>query len=226
MPCAPRSILLCPLTSVVVMCGVVALSVGTGCSREQPRTTPEGGLQAMAAAISSQDPTLIWETLSESNRAEFARAFDRLRDMERIIEMLQPEEREAYREAAGLTFAATLESPWDLYLHIMRNIALCTTERCLQGMVPAQIDMEQGQAVVRTRADQTWTLVVSDDGLWRVQAPVDDFIRRSLARIHRTHDALTEIAQAYGAGIDELDELRRWGLLAPLPDEETEPPSL
>ncbi len=202
---------------------VLALFAGsvllTACSEEVPRTEPEGGFNAFAVAVVSDNPAAFWETVSASNQQKFADALARLKDMERVITRFQPAEQEQYRTQAGIELIRTLETPFDLFVHVMADVPLCRGERCLQGMAVRELELvDDSEARILTSADQEFTVVRGADGFWRVEQPIDAFFDRSLVDVRTSYDNLTASAEFFGTGLDELTELRRLGFLPPESD--------
>jgi hypothetical protein len=202
----------------------VALGMGSilaACSGEEPLTEPEGGMHAFAvtysAAVSDGNPGPLYQTISDANHERLARALVELRDMETLLQRLQPSERDVYREQAGLPFAATLETPADLLAHLLSRAQLPTGERVIRGLAVDQVQPTDDPNVVTvvTIADETYTLHRGEDSIWRVHAPVDAWIERSLADLQQSQTNLAGIVDMFGSGTDELDELRRLGFLAP-----------
>jgi hypothetical protein len=184
------------------------------CSEELPRTEPEGGFNAFAVAVVSDSPAAFWETVSADNQRQFADALVRLKDMERVITRFQPAEQEQYRTQAGVDLIRTIDTPYALYEQVMAGVPICRGERCLQGMAVRETEMlGEDEARIRTSADQNFTVVRGEDGIWRVDQPIDAFFARSLTDVHNSYENLTASAEFFGTGLDELTELRQLGFL-------------
>lgn len=196
-------------------------SVLSACSGDEPLTEPEGGMHAFAVtyaeAVTAGNSGPLYQTISDANHERLARALVELRDMETLLQRLQPSERDVYREQAGLPFAATLETPADLLAHLLSRAQLPTGERVIRGLAVDEVQPTDDPNVVTvvTIADETYSLHRGEDNIWRVHSPVDEWIERSLADLQQSQTNLAGIVDMFGSGTDELDELRRLGFLAP-----------
>jgi hypothetical protein len=148
---------------------VVTIGLG-GCGSDPPPTEPEGGYLAFRAALLSADSQALWETVTDDTHQIYR---DTLADLEAIresLELLSPSDRAIARERTGvilLARASTAEELFDVLLRL-ENLVGDEGVRLGSAIDDVTANPAEGTASVLTRAGQTFDLIRSDDGIWRV----------------------------------------------------------
>lgn len=194
----------------------IALALAA-CEQTSPSTEPEGGLEAFAEALASQNAALVYDRLAPDTQALCVNALQALRATDDAIQQLQPSDQADARAATGLHILDNVDAPQELFAALLstQNIpSLNENDGYRVGMTPDNTALvTEDTALVVSRADQEFEMRRGDDGDWRVREPIHSLLEHAVAPIHANQAAVDNAVRLFGEGVEIDDELRQLGLL-------------
>ena len=207
-------------TVLVLVISVLVMSASLwGCGSEVGPTEPEGGYLAFRDALLSGHPEQLWEWIDADTRQVYEDGVGELRALAESIRLLSPADRALAYERTAVSLADQVNTGAELFNRVVRLENLVGDERYRLGTEMDEIETEEDQATVTTRAGQTFEMVREDDGIWRVSSLIEeareqlhpiaeavtavDVIAAESAYMRRTHE---EIVLLLGGEVTEDDQ--------------------
>ncbi len=201
------------LSVLVAICATAVMSCGNGGGH----TDAENAYNAFLSALQTAEPDQIWQLLSDDTRVILDGAIDSLEAMTTLIEQLQPSDQLDARVRSGVELLDTASAPGALFERLVDLSVMPPLDergRYRAGLrVSDVIQVAPDIVIITTRAGQEFEMVLQPDGGWRVREPFRGLLNEAVANLHDNRESLERAVQLFGRGAQELDELRRYGLL-------------
>lgn len=173
--------------------------VSWSCSGELDPSDPEDAYEIFRDALLEGDGQTVWERSDEDTRQFVDDRFDSLREMDELIERYLPAtDHQLARSQTGAELLDELDSPEELFVRVFESNALPDDEAMYVGSAPEQIQMAEDEesAVILTRGQQEFVLVLEEDDLWYVNL-VDsgEFLPNAFAWIDENEQNLEQTVQ-------------------------------
>ncbi len=186
------------LTATAILL-VIAIVFGAACSSELDPSDPEDAFELFRIALLEGDGDGVWERTDETTRQYFLDRHASLEHMDELIERYLPSvDHQLARSRSGAELLDELDSPEDLFDHVFQFEAMADNDAVRLGSDPRQIQMneEETSAVILTRTEQEFVLVLQDDEQWYVNL-VDsgDFVDEAFAWLEQNADALAQTVE-------------------------------
>ncbi len=190
---------------------LLAITVGlVGCGKEDPMTTPEGGYEAFTEAFFSGNVDLMWDALSDDTHTLFIDGFSTLRSMERMIDELQPSDRESAIRGTSVYLLERMDDATDLFAYVLYWENLPTEQEFVEGLKMDSVELaEDDIAIVTTVTGQEFEMVRDSDGYWHVRQPLLDVFASALSVIQDNRSNLEMAISLYGDQSEAHRELER-----------------
>lgn len=178
---------------------VAASLVLTACSSELDPSDPEDAYDLFRHALFDGDGEAVWERTDEQTREHFDNRFERLQEMNDLIERYLPQtDHQIARSQSGAELLDETDSGRSLFIRLFEPSEFPDDEAVRFGSEVQQIQMSEDghSAVVITRGGQEFSLVLQDEELWYVNL-VDsgDFLDEALKWFDDNEDALEQTVE-------------------------------
>lgn len=185
---------------------VVAAALGA-CNGELDPTQPEDAYSLFRQALFEGDAQVAWERTDEDSRDYFQERYDKLQEMNDLIERYLPHTDHAIaRGQSGAELLEELDSGQDLFALVFEPAEFVDDDGVKFGAEAREIQMSEtgDTAVVVTRGGQEFVLVQQDDELWFINlVESGDFLDQSFQWLTNNEEALEQTVQ------DLIEEERR-----------------
>lgn len=186
----------------ILLFAMLALAVGmtnVGCSSELEPSDPEDSYELFRIALLEGDGEEVWERTDDNTRQYFEDRYAALEEMDDLIERyLPPVDHQLARSQSGSELLDELESPQELFHYVFQFEAMADDDAVRLGSDPRQIQMTEDEtsAVVLTRTEQEFVLVLQDDERWYVNlVESGDFVDEAFAWLDQNEDALEQTVE-------------------------------
>lgn len=197
-------------TLVFAVLAMAVAMMSVGCSSELEPSEPEDAYELFRIALLDGDGEEVWERTDDNTRQYFEDRYAALEEMDELIERyLPPVDHQLARSQSGAELLDELDSPEALFNHVFEFEAMADDDAVRLGSDPRQIQMAEDEtsAVVLTRTEQEFVLVLQDDDLWYVNlVESGDFVDEAFAWLDQNEDALEQTVQDLIAEEQQLRE--------------------
>lgn len=201
---------------------LVAVSFAPGCSGEADPGDPDGAYELFRDALFEGDTQDIWERTDDETRDYFQDRYERLEQMNDLIERYLPQtDHQIARTQSGAELLEEIDSGEELFVRMFEPPQFENERAVRVGSEIDELQMaEDGEsAVAVTRGQQQFMLVQQDDELWYVNlADSGDFLDEVFAWLIQNEDALEQTVE----NLIEEERQAREEIIAELMDPEEE----
>lgn len=194
---------------LLLLLGIALALTTAACSGELDPSEPEDAYEMFRNALLDGDGAAVWERTDEHTRLYFQERYASLQEMDDLIERyLPPVDHQLARSQSGSELLDELESPEELFTHIFQFEDMADDAIRL-GSDPRQIQLTEDEtsAVVLTRTEQEFVLVLQDDEQWYVNlVESGDFVDEAFAWLDQNEDALEQTVEDLIAEEQQLRE--------------------
>ena len=181
---------------ILLLFGALAL---TGCRSDLNPQEPDDSYLLFRDALFAGDGEGIWERSDEQTRAYFDDHYQRLVDMNALIERYLPlTDHQLARRQSGVELIDRIDSGKDLFLQIFSPEELPDDNAIHFGSTVREIRVsEDGQtAVILTRGEQEFVMVRQDNDEWFVNlAESGDYLDTAFQWLRSNEEALEQTVE-------------------------------
>ena len=179
--------------------GVAVALSSIACSSEYDPADPEDSYELFRHALLEGDGQSVWERTDDDTRQYFEDRYASLKEMDELIERyLPPVDHQLARSQSGSELLDEVDSPEELFTHIFQFEDMADDDAIRLGSDPRQIQLTEDEtsAVVLTRTEQEFVLVLHEDHHWYVNlVESGGFVDAAFAWLDQNEDALEQTVE-------------------------------
>lgn len=172
---------------------------GTGCSGELDPTKPEDAYLIFRDALFQSDIDTIWQRSDQATQDYFQLRYDQLGQMGVFIEKYLPQtDHRLARRQSGVELTESAKNGKELFGKVFQPRLLAANDGVIFGSNVREIQLsEDGKAaIIVTRGQQEFPLVLAADGQWYVGlVDVGDIVEKSFQWIDQNESALQQTVE-------------------------------
>ncbi len=174
-------------------------ALNTACSGELDPTKPEDAYLIFRDALFEDDHATIWQRSDQATHEYFQIRYDQLTQMGVFIERYLPlTDHRLARRQSGVELTETAKNGQELFAKVFQPKLLATTPGVIFGSNVREIQIsEDGKAaIIVTRGQQEFPLVLAADGQWYVGlVDVGEIVETSFQWIDQNESALKQTVE-------------------------------
>lgn len=200
-PTRNRCLLLKRLASNLLLI-LLALTLAVGamaCSSELDPTDPGDAYTIFRDALFAGQPDVVWERFDPQTRASFQERYDRLVQMNQLIESYLPQtDHRLARSQSGVELLASVGDGRELFEMVFEKAEMPDDDAIVFGSGISEIRVSEDgtTALVVTRGAQEFVMVQAEDETWHVDlVGSGDFLDTSFGWLTRNEEALSKTVE-------------------------------
>ncbi|RAL25484.1 hypothetical protein DL240_04535 [Lujinxingia litoralis] len=176
------------------------LALGTtACSGELDPTSPGDAYTLFRDALFEKEEDIVWERLDPESHAYFQARYERLVQMNELIESYLPQtDHRLARSQSGAELIASVSDGRELFDYVFEKAQMPQDDAIIfgSGIQEIRVSEDGKSALVLTRGQQEFVMAQAEDEAWQINL-VDsgDFLDTSFGWLTRNEEALAKTVE-------------------------------